>query len=147
MTNNYQSLGSNHLLLVFFLLFPSIFLVEDNTAHGFNYTCKHFTSGKLPFYSSYSTANLFFHVFQCLIISFFLKVVLKTPMVPFNQYQQQMRWESFLRTNNLVSTIIIIAICNVLIVSSIDAYYFFSFLHHQTFGPFSFFVSPNFWVF
>ena len=73
-------------------------------------------------------------------------------MVPFNQYQHQMRWESLLGTNNLVFTIIIIiVICNVLIISSIDAYYFFflilfPFLHHQTFGPFSFFVSPNFWV-
>ena len=71
-------------------------------------------------------------------------------MVPFNQYQQQMRWESLLGTNNLVFTIIIIVICNMLIVSSIDAYFFYSLffpiLHHQTFGPFSFFVSPNFWV-
>ena len=73
-------------------------------------------------------------------------------MVPFNQFQQQMRWESLLGTNNLVFTIIIIiiVICNMLLVSSIDAYFFYSLffpiLHHQTFGPFSFFVSPNFWV-
>ena len=97
---------------------------------------------------------MFFLVFQCLIISFFLKVIIKAPMVPFNQYQQRIRWESLLPINNLVFTIIIIiVICNMLIVSSIDAYYFFvfyslffPFLHHQTFGPFSFFVSPNFWV-
>ena len=76
-------------------------------------------------------------------------------MVPFNQYQQQMRWESLLPINNLVFTIIIIiVICNMLIVSSIDAYYFFYFLFFIFFlfcitkvlVLFSLFVSPNFWV-
>ena len=143
---SYISLGSNHLLLVCFLLFPSIILVEDNTAHGFNYTCKHFTLGKLPFYSSYSTANLFFHVFQCLIISFSFKGVLKPPMVPFNQYQQQMRWSCSNQQFSIYQYYIIV-VCNMLIVSSIDAYFFYSLffpiLHHQTFGPFFFVCIPK----
>ena len=74
-------------------------------------------------------------------------------MVPFNQYQQQMRWESLLPISNLVFTIIIIiVICNMLIVSSIDAYYFFLFFIFFLFCItkvlvlFSLFVSPNFWV-
>ena len=74
-------------------------------------------------------------------------------MVPFNQYQQQMRWECLLPINNLVFTIIIIiVICNMLIVSSIDAYYFFLFFIFFLFCItkvlvlFSLFVSPNFWV-